>query len=84
MEEAVMVMLNRKSFPGDKRHAGARGADRNPCSPRVIEAASTRNRRSFKTNPIVPSLPNGAARCAFGSSGAQRQRDPKSGQSSFF
>src|SRR3954463_1096556 len=50
------------------------------CNPRVrheINAARQRERHSFKTIPIVPSLPNEAARCAFASSGAQRARDRK-------
>jgi paraquat-inducible protein A len=51
--------------------------DGNPSMALRIGEALSRNSESFKTKPIIPSLPNTAARCAFVRSGAQRARRGK-------
>jgi hypothetical protein len=74
----VMTPLNPASFAYASRRASMRALDRNPRAALRIETAIRRNHDSLKTNPIDPSLPNGAARCAFVRSGAQRQQNQKS------
>ena len=68
----------------DNGRAYARGVDWNCRLLRGIEEARARNKKSFKTNPIIPSLPNPAARCAFARSGAQRAPDQKSAECRIF
>jgi polygalacturonase len=70
--------LNRTIFERDHRRARARMIAPNPRPPRGIGASRSRIGKSFKTNPIVPSLPNGAARCASERCGAQRSQNQKS------
>src|SRR5690242_4112521 len=66
------------------RRAGPRAGGCNCRVPHGMGARGARNKKSFKTKPIVPSLPNGAARCAFARSGAQRARTKKSEERRFF
>ena len=79
-----MTKVNRAWFASGSRRAGARRIGRNPRARRGIGAASARENKSFKTKPILPSLPNGAARCALARSGAQRARDQKSAECRIF
>ena len=64
--------------------AGEGALDCNSRSCERIRAASARNKKSFKTNPIVPRLPNGAARCAFARPGAQRAPTENPQNAEFF
>ena len=80
----MMTPLGRaRSVVGTERSA-TRGLERNYRLLRGIEEARARKQKSFKTNPIVPSFPNGAARCAFARSGAQRAPDAKSEECRIF
>src|SRR5689334_6988854 len=76
--EAVMMSLSPSSFSA---RIGAQVRSR----PIAISVGHNRyvqlgahNEKTFKTNPIAPSSPNGAARCAFARSGAQRAPGQKS------
>src|SRR5689334_1734670 len=73
MGRTRMTSVNPSSFAG----AGARRVDCNFVVLRRIGAADSRDTKTFKTNPIVPSLPVAAARCAFASPGAQRAPNQK-------
>ena len=79
-----MTTATPAAVSSERVRARARASDRNLSACGGICAASVRNEKPFKTKPIVPSLPNGAARCAFERSGAQRARDQKSAECRIF
>jgi hypothetical protein len=63
--------------------ARVRAAARNQRGCERLGAGEARHIKSVKTNPIVPSLPGWAARCAFARCGAQRRWKEKFGPSVF-
>jgi hypothetical protein len=61
-----------------------RASHRNQCGREWLGEGEARDNETCKTNPIVPSLPNGAARCAFARCGAQRAQEEKFEQGKIF
>ena len=66
------------SNSGALKRRRVRAASGNHCEGEQLGVSKARHIKSCKTNPFAPSLPNGAARCAFARYGAQRGHHVKS------